>query len=839
MLKINTSYNWYKKRVFSALNSLMNGNRFEITPNPKGDLFRYIGNKRVTDILKGIGFRWSGDKTTSMWWADINRLQNNPEAISVLENLGVDVSPIQQNAPAERVNTPPARESSSFILAESIAIPNLPKGHIVAVYSEPRLGPDKWAWVDEEGNYGEIPSRNKADIQNYVRAIRDEMGQRISGRTTFDIFNKYHEMKQNENDEKEPEEVEDKDIPDESVEEKSGRIPPERISSYQKNIETAFNGSEENLVVNALAGTGKTTVLKHLASFKDPSEPWLYLVFNKKNQLEAEPDFKKIGVDVLTSHSFLGKMLKTVPNEEFPIGSLETSYDKTAMMVKDALEMSREIPRNFKVKRDKYPNGRVYYNAKVALLNIVEKCKANAVDPMSKNLLEEISKVIDQYDIETDIQNKDKKGNPVGPPIEVRDELTREAARILVELMPEADTSRYARVPKESGSGFWNNQRKYQGVYGHDDTLWYSAMNGQNIQWPFYSVVLVDEVQDFNKCQQIMLQNLMENGSRIVAVGDPNQSIYMFRGADSNSFSRVQEIVGGNNQSYDLPVNYRCGKAIIDYVNNSDKSPVSNLQAGLSHEGKVVEGQAHYDAINSVIEEYHQNGEKLKMPTAFIARTNQILQEAALQFIKEDVEFEFIGFNMSRELLNLCTEVVGRGRYKKNLSMSEFYKALSKKFSGLSSLLDRLIGTEKRKSEDKQRIFEAINHLIEDLTRQDDQGNIFYYDEKNKKHIKTSNDFITFIMNKFKGLNFESESDSEIERVKKFQERDPREYVALCSAHRSKGLEFERVYVLGHDQFPSKRARTEKEIAQEHNAWYVALTRAKDELHIPDPPPRD
>ena len=56
--------------------------------------------------------------------------------------------------------------------------------------------------------------------------------------------------------------------------------------------------------------------------------------------------------------------------------------------------------------------------------------------------------------------------------------------------------------------------------------------------------------------------------------------------------------------------------------------------------------------------------------------------------------------------------------------------------------------------------------------------------------------------------------------------------VVLTTAHRSKGLEFERVYLLRYDLFPHKKAKREEDLEQEENARYVAITRAQDELHI-------
>ena len=108
-------------------------------------------------------------------------------------------------------------------------------------------------------------------------------------------------------------------------------------------------------------------------------------------------------------------------------------------------------------------------------------------------------------------------------------------------------------VPGRCNIGYLNNIRD------HNDTLWFPTLQSR-LEFPKYDVVLADEVQDFNACQVYMLTKLSEAGARIVAVGDPNQSVYAFRGADSQSFNRVADVVqsGANGGIvHSLPKNYR------------------------------------------------------------------------------------------------------------------------------------------------------------------------------------------------------------------------------------------------------------------------------------------
>jgi len=821
----------------------MNGKKFQVFPEKENGYNEMFDKSRgggtfPQQILKGLGFWFSGDKNTSMWFIDSDKLRANPDAQAALRNLGISLAPLgpsDRTPQAPAVRPSPKVVSNPYTLGESVALPGLPAGSPIVVYDDTINGKSGLYYVDESLTPKMVPSLGHPS--KYIRSIRDENDNPISSNSIKALFDLYWKKKEDVSDPVIEEEKEEEKKEETGEGKKDGRIPEEMISPYQKAIESSFTDSDENIVIDALAGTGKTSMLEHLASFKKPSERWLYVVFNSKNKLEAKDKFPP-SVEVETSHSFLLSLLKQMPHGDLPSSDLDTSFDKAGAMVDDALEISTLIERNYNVKRSLFPEGKVFYNAKVALKKIVDMCKANAVDPNAPDIRKRVSDVIDQYDINTDIQNTDKDGNLIGRQMVKIDELIEEAILILKESLPGANLSRYERIPwSNNRNNYKNNRKKYESAMNFDDILWFTALNSQTVPWPRYSVVLADEVQDFNKCQQIMLENLKNAGARIIAVGDPNQSIYMFRGADSNSFNHVKNsVLGEVGSAHELPVNYRCAPEIIEYVNNNSLSPVHDLQAGLSHKGKVIEGQDQEGAIRFVIDEFKTNGRKLKTPTAFIARNNDILQTTALQLIAEDVDFEFIGVNISKKLLDLCYDVVGKGKKQVNLPMEKFVEELHKKFNSFLSKFEDMM-MMRDNVEDRKRIYKALSHILSTLLVYDNQGVISYKDKDT--NIKTSNDFISYLRKKFKGLNFDSENSSEIERIKDFQKRDPREYVALCSAHRSKGLEFERVYILNKDQFPSKKAKTSKEIDQEKNAWYVTMTRAKNELHLPEPPPKD
>lgn len=83
-----------------------------------------------------------------------------------------------------------------------------------------------------------------------------------------------------------------------------------------------------------------------------------------------------------------------------------------------------------------------------------------------------------------------------------------------------------------------------------------------------FDELLIDEAQDLSPAQQSLCQRSLRPGGQIVLVGDPRQAIYGFAGADYGSFEAMVSRFGATVK--DMPINYRCGKAIIEYAQAID-----------------------------------------------------------------------------------------------------------------------------------------------------------------------------------------------------------------------------------------------------------------------------
>lgn len=92
-----------------------------------------------------------------------------------------------------------------------------------------------------------------------------------------------------------------------------------------------------------------------------------------------------------------------------------------------------------------------------------------------------------------------------------------------------------------------------------DDMIWLPVVH--DVKPKSYDVVFVDEAQDLNMCQCWMVAQMIRDGGRLVAVGDPRQAIYRFRGAGSDVISDLVREFSA--KVLPLSITYRCPKRIV------------------------------------------------------------------------------------------------------------------------------------------------------------------------------------------------------------------------------------------------------------------------------------
>ena len=297
-----------------------------------------------------------------------------------------------------------------------------------------------------------------------------------------------------------------------------------------------------------------------------------------------------------------------------------------------------------------------------------------------------------------------------------------------------------------------------------------------------YDMLLVDECQDLNRCQQ---QLALRAGKRLILCGDPKQAIYGFAGADSQSMSRMHSLLGGNAGSPDcgkrgcvvlpLTVTRRCGKAIVKEV----QKYVPDFEA---HE-TCSKGFIHQATIGTDDKPGYQT---------LAADGNMILCRCNAPLVSECFKFLRAGRKATIQGRDVGQGLVGTIQKMKTDDVGVLLEKLS----------DWLV-VEQRKEAVKRNPSDARLIALQDR-----------YDC-----------LAAFCKDKLT-------VDDVIESIEKVFSDNATDGIKLSSVHKAKGLEADRVFILRTSDapMPHPMAKSTWEREQEYNILYVAITRAKEEL---------
>jgi superfamily I DNA/RNA helicase len=299
-----------------------------------------------------------------------------------------------------------------------------------------------------------------------------------------------------------------------------------------------------------------------------------------------------------------------------------------------------------------------------------------------------------------------------------------------------------------------------------DDMLYLAVRHG--ITLPKFDWVFVDEVQDTNAIQRALLRKITHEGSRVVAVGDPAQAIYGFRGADSDSMATLAAEF--SMQALPLHVSYRCPKLVIEEAQRW----VPHIQAlETASDGKVETLDA-------------WTPEVFKAEDLVVCRTTRPLISLAYGLLKARVPARIMGKEIGTGLARLITNLYSKG----------------------------------------------IDNLIERIgiyTRREVEKAVAKKNEAKAESIQDRTDAILFLIDSLKETN---RTVPALLALIDELFSDVKNAVVLATIHKAKGLEAKRVFWLNSSQCPARWARQEWQQQQERNLCYVAVTRAREELYL-------
>jgi len=729
----------------------------------------------------------------------------------------------------------PAGGSNIYYLATSKGIKDVPNGDPIVVFTDKDARwTGLWKYQDRKGKTGNIQTPfskvyNIEELETKIGMIKrviEPDGSSIKGIVPEDLFDRFDKMRPD-GSVKDPNGSFEDEVGDQikKSERSPGsrpsndevRIPSKNMTEYNRKIENNFVNSQENIMIDALAGTGKTTMLKHLSSFIKPGEKWLYLVFNKKNQIESSHAFPN-GVDVQTTHSFLGKILKASGKELGGDMQLPTKGEKWRKIhkVADSI-MAEDWPNsnlNYRNNRTGNWQSPFHWKAKSITTKLADLAKAYAIRPDDPQVQNKLKEILLNHGIDTDVATE---RGPQWRWNRMDRDYTPDIIEMCVKLLQ-------LTMPH----GLSKDDKMYN-FRDQDDTLWFAALNADSLRWnpDKYNVVLMDEVQDFNECQLIMARKLKEAGCRVIGVGDPNQAMYGFRGANSQAFGKLKEIIGSG-QSQSLPINFRSGGNIIDWVKQN--THVKTLQAAphLAGMGEVyADGGTHppqkyQQFIDNVTSEFENNKGNTDQATAIISRTNAPLGHTALHFLKNNVDFQIIGKDLSRDLVDLIRKTTINK--PENYDIEDFPNLLRNYIAKLEELWANKIA----KAEELKELNEFADVMLAVINFLEEKD---YKENEKSRPLENVKDFQSYLERKLGGLDPDNPNDAA-----KIKSQDPRKVVTLTTAHKAKGLEWDRVFLMRPSEYdPNKpNIKTQEQAQQERNAWYVAATRGRKTLMVSD-----
>lgn len=636
-----------------------------------------------------------------------------------------------------------------------------------------------------------------------------------------------------------------------------------KLLPEQKAIDERFaegiGNSNSHIMINALAGTGKSTILKHIAwKYGNPKQKWLYLVYNTKNKLEAsEPGEFPSFVDIKTSNGFLGEVLghrnnlsritQTERTVKIPGAHQNDKIEKIKELVASPgfqnLLTRLKVDGDIKRVRESDQKGvgsllkSIKYSFGKTVIRFADLAKSFATNISDPKQVEDKFKIIfDKYDHDTSLDNVKERisqfdgyyrtkmlrglHDALGYDFMDKD-YTEEIIDAVKWLLKESMPGVSKHVIKKQNSDY--DLGKYRDF---KDDMWYTATHADQIHWPKYDIVLADEVQDFNEAQHIMLRKLAEQGARIVAVGDPRQSIYKFNGAHSESFNELQDVLknmAGKDITSQLTYNMRSRKEILDFAN--EHTHVKDLKAGLEYpdKGETSHSELSYsDTFSKLKEDYKKNGNKFKETNALIARTNEPLANAALKLLANGLPFVILGKDLANDINDHIRMILN---FNKNSLNGE---------SDVGDLM-RALNEHKAKEQDshgydnrKTAYLKQLDEITEAIKA---AGSEFTNSGTDTAH--TIANFQSWLTKQLKGLDVESNEKD----YKEYKEKMKNNPVVLTTSHKSKGMEYDHVYILRNDLFPhpiAKASGRKDDLEQEENARYIAYTRARKGLHILD-----
>lgn len=368
-----------------------------------------------------------------------------------------------------------------------------------------------------------------------------------------------------------------------------------------------------------------------------------------------------------------------------------------------------------------------------------------------------------------------------------------------------------------------------------------------------YRYICIDEAQDLNFAQYQVIKALCgDSFNNVMMVGDANQSIYGFNGSDSD-FMTKSFVADFSPVVYKLNDNYRSAKRIVEFANRLEHydSVTNYVYDGELLATKLADESAEAKFVADKIEELIKNGHpdvegQLSVNRiAVIARNKYVFSHLEKELSERNILFSFkknsTGIDNESDYMKVFGLAIRILINKKDyIHLTQLKKAvgfsdnITDNKNGITILREVLTKTDYESmipalevlSKEVLNFSTALNCLDNILSSfDDDERYLISMDIQQWR-----NHWIKYCMLVPKENRTLTSFRNQIS-LGKTRETEDNNGIALLTAHMSKGLQFDVVFIIGLSEgtFPDYRAikADGSQLSQEMNNMYVAVTRAK------------
>lgn len=391
-----------------------------------------------------------------------------------------------------------------------------------------------------------------------------------------------------------------------------------------------------------------------------------------------------------------------------------------------------------------------------------------------------------------------------------------------------------------------------------------------------FSYIHVDEFQDIDKIQYKLIKQLTGPFNHLYIVGDPDQTIYSWRGADVNIIMNFEKDFKGV-KTIMLNENYRSTSCILNGANSVIRNNKNRLDKELFTSRTSNEKITHYASANdeyeaayvaNKISELHREGKAYK-DIAVLYRSNYLsrsIEKALLDeripyiiygglrfydrqevkdalcylrlvVIGDDLALQRIINKPKRGIGNKTMELIADTARNENKTMLEVLET-ENIFSGkakvtLNDFVNKVNRWKKMAESKKIETFALFETIL------DESGYKAMLEEDHETdRLENLKELIDDIK-EFTENYPDSSLDEYLQQVSLYGDREETmsgDYIQLMTVHAAKGLEFDTVFVTDMNDgiFPNERAMNEESrgVEEERRLAYVAFTRAKNKLYL-------